>query len=1328
MNNLEMFTGLYQKSKTLRFELIPVGKTMENIEKNGILEKDAALAESYKRMKKTIDCFHKEFIDKRLALLSDNKTFETSLQKYFDLEAASPEQKKEDSYSQALKATMKDLRKCIADSFGSEKKTQSKDFKILFDKELIQKVLPAWALENKQYYDNAFKSFTTYFFGYHENRKNMYTSEEKATAVSYRLINENLPRFLNNARIFLKLEQVGFSEQFAAVMRDMEPWINYNSLQDMFAPNAYVNTLNQSQIEAYNTVIGGRLAGGKKYQGLNEYINLYNQTHPDAKLPRLKQLYKQILSDRESASWLPAEFDNAEEAIKAVYTFYDSLFCLQGAQEKTIVEMLQDCLAELPDTDLGGIYINGKSLSLTSQAVFGKYSFLRDAMERWYLTKISPNYEERYKKAKNDASRDKIEKEKDKFTSGTVSLAVLCDAVKEYAAALDGEEYLEAKTRAENGALLNHFSDIRKELCAIDAAKDAAEYLFSALDSDIRQTDTDKIKALLDALMKLLHKIKPLYTEDNSAIQKDDYFYGAFDRVYESFAELPKLYDKVRNYFTKKAFKTEKIKLFFENKGNFLGGWVESKTDNSDNGTQAGGYLFRKKNGIGEYDYYLGISSDAKLFRFSNEVAQDDRSDFERLNYYQPKDQTVYGAGYKGNRTYAEDKQILKEAILYEVRALDAQEAVAALDAYYDNNQSSPSGALAILHDGFPMIYQNVICGKEFQKQNQALIDALKLTLSKYYRLPGAAEAAQKDYTLFTEIMDVITTLCANKVYSYCAVSAKEMDEVLNREGKGLYLFKISNKDLSYAETYLAGKRKSRGKENLHTMFFKALMSGSQSVYDLGSAEVFYRKHSIEYKEPTHRAGTPLSAKNPNRHGASVFGYDLYKDRRYSVDKFQLHFSVIANYSCASKYHEMQKKTADYLRNNPNVNIIGIDRGERHLLYLSMIDRNGNVVRDENGKLIQYSLNTITGSYRDKDGNEVEFETPYRDLLDKKEEARKQAREAWGTIESIKELKSGYLSQVIHHISKLMVKYNAVVVLEDLNSGFKNGRKRVEKQVYQNFEKALIEKLNYLVLKDAEEDAPGGLYHALQLTEPFKSFREMSQQNGFLLYVPAWNTSKIDPVTGFVDLLKPRYRNIPEAKEFFRRFTGIVYDAGEDAFRFVFDYEKFTEKAEGTRTVWTISTQGKLRYSFSKTANNGKGAEIRVDVTDNLKRLFSAYQIAFEDGEDLRNAICSQDSAEFFAKLIKALQTVLAMRYSSAEDGKDFILSPVADENGKYFCSESADCNTLGLPGDADANGAYNIARKGLLVLRKLDLTGRINTHLTNREWLAFAQSGAVDE
>jgi CRISPR-associated protein Cpf1 len=68
-------------------------------------------------------------------------------------------------------------------------------------------------------------------------------------------------------------------------------------------------------------------------------------------------------------------------------------------------------------------------------------------------------------------------------------------------------------------------------------------------------------------------------------------------------------------------------------------------------------------------------------------------------------------------------------------------------------------------------------------------------------------------------------------------------------------------------------------------------------------------------------------------------------------------------------------------------------------------------------------------------------------------------------IESIKELKNGYISQVVHKLASLIIEHNAIIVFEDLNSGFKRGRQKIEKQIYQKLELALAKKLNYLTMK-----------------------------------------------------------------------------------------------------------------------------------------------------------------------------------------------------------------------------------------------------------------------
>lgn len=66
MSNFNEFTHLYQLSKTLRFELKPIGETLKHFNESGILDQDEHRAESYKKVKKLIDRYHKEFMEEAL--------------------------------------------------------------------------------------------------------------------------------------------------------------------------------------------------------------------------------------------------------------------------------------------------------------------------------------------------------------------------------------------------------------------------------------------------------------------------------------------------------------------------------------------------------------------------------------------------------------------------------------------------------------------------------------------------------------------------------------------------------------------------------------------------------------------------------------------------------------------------------------------------------------------------------------------------------------------------------------------------------------------------------------------------------------------------------------------------------------------------------------------------------------------------------------------------------------------------------------------------------------------------------------------------------------
>ena len=388
--------------------------------------------------------------------------------------------------------------------------------------------------------------------------------------------------------------------------------------------------------------------------------------------------------------------------------------------------------------------------------------------------------------------------------------------------------------------------------------------------------------------------------------------------------------------------------------------------------------------------------------------------------------------------------------------------------------------------------------------------------------------------------------------------------------------------------------------------------------------------------------------------------------------------------------------------------IIGIDRGERHLLYLSLIDLKGNIVK-------QMSLNEILNEY-----NGQKYKTNYQGLLAKREGDRTEARRSWNTIENIKNLKEGYLSQVVHIISKMMVEYNAIVVLEDLNTGFMRGRQKIERQVYEKFEQMLIEKLNCYIDKHADPLEEGGILRPLQLTCDGKKWTK-SHQCGCLFYIPAWNTSKIDPVTGFVNLLDTRYDTREKTRLFFSKFQRISFNAKKDWFEFLFDYNDFTNKAEGTRTVWSLCTHGERIRTFRNPQKNHQWDNERIMLTEEFKQLFDKYGIDIHG--NLKEAITAQSDSQFYRDLLGLMKLLLQMRNSITNSEEDYLLSPVANEVGHFF--DSREKNET-LPNNADANGAYNIARKGLWVIRKIQGAAeneKYSLAVSNKEWLQFAQT-----
>ncbi|MEQ9310054.1 MAG: type V CRISPR-associated protein Cas12a/Cpf1 [Balneolaceae bacterium] len=1267
INPLSQFIGKYSISKTLRFELIPVGKTLNFIEAKGLLNQDKQRAESYKEMKKTIDSFHKHFIEQALS-----KVQLTSLSAFAELYFKNVEEKKKDSkFKEKLKKVQDNLRKEIVQEFntGDTKEVFSKMFK----KELITELLEDWIFLQKGqeiYFDENFKSFTTYFGGFHENRKNMYTDKEQTTAIAYRLVHENLPKFMDNIKIFEKVKTVPeLYEKCPVLYNEIEEYlVNSTSINEAFELSYYNGVLTQSGIDVYNLVIGGRTfeEGKKKIQGLNEYINLYNQNQEKKnRVPKLKPLYKQILSDRESISFLPDAFEDSQEVLEAIECYYKANLIDYKPSDKveteSVLQEVKELLADIKSYDLNKIYIrNDKALSDISKTLFGDWGIIKAALKFAFLQTLAPGNSEFSKKQKAD--KEKYLKQSH-FSVAEIERAlflykneveILSDLSESKTPVVNYfQTHFLAKKKKDSDKEFDLIANIEAKYSCIKGILNADYPTDKKLYQD--QKTIDDIKAFLDSLMELQHFVKPLALPKDSTLEKDETFYSHFEVYYEQLQKLIPLYNMVRNYATQKPYSTEKFKLNFEN-AQLLGGWDANKETD---------YLtaILCKDG----NYFLAVM-DKKHNKVFKDISQHQTGDcYDKMVY-----KLLPGVNKMLPKVFFSKKNIDYFKPTEEL-----------LDKYKRGTHKK---------------------GNEFVLTDcHALIDFFKASLSrhedwKHFNFEFSPTDTYEDLRdFYREVSQQGYKVTFDKV-------SIEYINSLVGQGK-LYLFQIYNKDFS---PY------SKGNPNMHTLYWKALFDPENLknvVYKLnGQAEMFYRKKSIDTLT-IHKANEPIKNKNPNAHKKhSTFDYDITKDKRYTVDKFQFHVPITLNFKATGNEY-INADVLTFLKNNPDVNIIGLDRGERHLIYLTLINQQGEILQQE-------SLNTIVNK-------KYNIETPYHKLLDKKEGERDKARKDWGTIENIKELKEGYLSQVVHKIAQMMVKHNAIVVMEDLNFGFKRGRFKVEKQIYQKLEKKLIDKLNYLVFKENKADETGGLYHALQLTNKFKSFKDLGKQSGFLFYVPAWNTSKIDPTTGFVNLFYTKYENVEKAKAFFGNFESIHYNSDKKYFEFAFDYEQFTTRAEGTRTHWTVCTNGERILTFRNYEKNNQWDNKEINLTQEFEDALGKSNILYGDGKDLKTQILSHNDKTFFERLMYLFKLTLQMRNSITDSNVDYLISPVMNSKGEFYDSRKAGAE---LPKDADANGAYHIAQKGLWVLQqinkhKVDDWKKINLAISNKEWLQFVQN-----
>jgi hypothetical protein len=1288
------FTRQFSLQKTLRFELKPIGKTRKNMNMNANLGYDKNLRtfladqeieDAYQILKPVFDKIHEEFITKSL---ESAKAKEIDFSEHFNLygkQKAEQDKNERKKLDKPLRDEEKKLRKEFEKLYivaGEEFKTVAgkddknkdilkengckvlteagiltylkkklKDDSIYFDGLKLPevKVLVENNKTNKEKIEKALEKinkFFTYFGGFNKNRENYYSTDEKATAVASRVVDENLPKFIDNlfsyeknkdeyGKVFAELKNAGKELKLknpkwdgTNKIAEFIPAYDIKDDEANFAIESFANYFSQPEIDAYN----------EKVANVNYLVNLHYQQTKN-KLPKFKILFKQI-GCGEKKDFIKSIKDNAElKAVLEKAKLAGEKYFINDKQRETVGTFM-DYLLNLDNFE--NIFWSDKAINTISGKYFGNWG---DLKEKFLKAKV-------FNKDKNNGEA------KVPQAVGLSDLFEVLDAEKDWREEgilfrVNFKENSEEKQNIIRNAQTPHEALLKMVRNDIETLAqkfiDGADEILKIEEGDYQKDESKiAIKAWLDNALFAGQILK--YWKVKARYSVDGNFTDIFDKIKVS--EVVEDYDVVRNYLTQKPQnKLGKLKLNFEN-SSIASGWdVNKEKDNSC-------VILRNEKG----KQYLAIIKykDAGIFEqdIKNPIYVSDNSGWTKMNY-----KLIPGP----------NKMLPK--VLFSSKWI--------------KNNPTPDNIKKIYDEG------TFKKGDDFDKNDlRILIDFYKNQLKKY---PSADESWDKLFdfnfsdTKNYEGIDQFYTEVEKQGYNleFVPVNKSKIDELV--DNGTIYLFEIKSKDNNLKD----GKEKTSAKD-LQTIYWDSVFEGAGNKPKLnGGAEIFYRV-ALEEKDLKRKEW-----KNK----------EIVENFRFSKERFIFHCPITLN-PCLKN-----KRITDLVNENvikiKSQLFLGIDRGEKHLAYYSLVNQKGEILE-------QGSFNEINGQN-------------YWEKLDKKQGDRDLARKNWTTIGNIKDLKDGYISQVVRKIVDLAV-YNggdrkkgfretpAFIVLEDLNIGFKRGRQKIEKQVYQKLELALAKKLNFLVDKGAKAGETASVDNALQLTPPVRDFGDMkSKQFGIMLYVNPGFTSVTDPIKGWhktISIKKGSEKYIRDQIMDSSTFTDFGFD-GKDYY--------FKYKDANTGKGWTLYSGkngvelDRYRDKFSEKEGKKHWNPEKIEIVKNLEKIFNGFDQSksfkeqIKDGKELNKIDKDRTAWESLRFVIDVIQQI--RNTGKDEKDNDFILSPVREANGDFFDSRKIK-NGEKLPQNGDANGAYNIARKGIIMSEHIKKEAEL--FVRNEEWDAW--------
>ena len=1301
------FTQKYSLSKTLRFELKPIWKTQQMLDGNKVFLTDKSIKDKYIQTKPFFDRLHRDFVKEAFSgvdiALLDN--FYENWKLY-----RQDKKTNEKNYKKSCENLRKEIVSFLdaqwkkwAEKY-SDFKLKNKDIEILFEDGVFN-ILRSRYWDDKDSYLSSqdigekisifddWKGFTWYFTKFYETRKNYYKDDGTSTALATRIVDQNLSRFLDNLELLKRLKDKINLEEIKN---------NFDNIEDVFSLEFYNKCLLQEWIDEYNKIVGWYTEESwKKVKWINEAINLYRQVHKEEKIYFLKLLDKQIGSEKKSF----LETIDSDEEFREVFLWF-----VNDSHNK--IELLKKWLVQLfeevESLDVSTIYLTKESINTIS---YKWTDFTKDF--QWNLYEVLKKSWAIYDKKEDEYSfpefialssikeaLNKVKIEgffwKNKYLSSQENQSgflALENPIWDWFVKIFQYEFNSLFSR-------NEIDDQWKQNeVGYSNSYNSIQELLKTKYSPNEGKSKALIKAFCDDTLRIYQMWKYFALEKKRewnpiALDLWDFYTHPehwFELFYkDAYSTIVQWYNDVRNYLTKKPWSEDKWKLNFSFPS--LLKWWDKDLE-----SQRGAIILKK-----ESRFYLAIFDKKNNWIFSDSTLLtgiEGGGYIEKMNFKQQIDvyRQLPRLGFPYKKKNFKDKWHLSGGF----RNFEEDKFIERQRKYWLTEE------LLTIKDEFDL-FQDL-------KEKNDKFELIKLKrLIAYYQ-----NIIRVDYSKIFNVEKILNTQYEelNKLYidfelsayeiNFEKISASFVDSCVN--DKKLFLFQIYNKDFELdsklqEEWY---KFKWSWVKNGHTLYFESLFSNinlrTNKWFQLwAEAEIFFRPKSLKADTQQRKPKRLVTIK-----------------KRYTDDKILFHCPIKINANSDSPWsgfsYNFNNEVNNFLVNDSDINIIWVDRWEKHLAYYSVINQNWKIIESD-------SLNTVNG-------------VNYWEKLQDTAERRKLARQDWQAVEGIKNLKSWYISAVVRKLADLAIKHNAIIVFEDLNMRFKQIRWGIEKSVYQQLEKALIEKLNFLVNKwEINPEKAGHLLNAYQLTAPFETFKDMGKQTGIIFYTQASYTSKIDPVTWWRPHLYLKYSSAEQAKKEILKFSNIVWNDTEKRFDFTYDIKDFLiQKEYPKNTIWTICTNVE-RYRWDKNLNQNKWDYVHYpNMTLEFESVFKAIWIEYKNENILEQIkkIDSKWNEKFFRDFFFFFSLVCQIRNTnkseSNENNQDFLLSPVAP----FFDSRKAE---NWLPKNGDENGAYNIARKGLKILNKVNNFSQENGNcdkmkwwdlsISNSEWDDFASKG----